>query len=114
MNIVRFFFGLEINFIHMTLQIVECNALPTLILMLRSEDAAIHYEAVGLFVTAFILCVRGLVLLGIRCLPFFLLAELADFSWISGWCDWKSGTFITKYKERSSPCRSSTTCHWIA
>lgn len=28
------------------LQIVECNALPTLILMLRSEDAAIHYEAV--------------------------------------------------------------------
>lgn len=31
----------------MTLQIVECNALPTLILMLRSEDAAIHYEAVG-------------------------------------------------------------------
>lgn len=27
-------------------QIVECNALPTLILMLRSEDAAIHYEAV--------------------------------------------------------------------
>jgi hypothetical protein len=31
----------------MTLQIVECNALPTLILMLRSEDTAIHYEAVG-------------------------------------------------------------------
>lgn len=30
-------------------QIVECNALPTLILMLRSEDAAIHYEAVGCF-----------------------------------------------------------------
>lgn len=29
------------------LQIVECNALPTLILMLRSEDAAIHYEAVS-------------------------------------------------------------------
>ncbi|KVI03944.1 Armadillo [Cynara cardunculus var. scolymus] len=28
-------------------QIVDCNALPTLILMLRSEDAAIHYEAVG-------------------------------------------------------------------
>ncbi|CAI0466232.1 unnamed protein product [Linum tenue] len=28
-------------------QIVECSALPTLILMLRSEDAAIHYEAVG-------------------------------------------------------------------
>ncbi|KAL2948565.1 hypothetical protein AAZX31_20G131300 [Glycine max] len=27
-------------------QIVECNALPTLILMLRSEDAAVHYEAV--------------------------------------------------------------------
>jgi HEAT repeat protein len=27
-------------------QIVDCNALPTLILMLRSEDAAIHYEAV--------------------------------------------------------------------
>ena len=33
----------------MTLQIVECNALPTLILMLRSEDAAIHYEAVEFF-----------------------------------------------------------------
>lgn len=33
----------------MTLQIVECNALPTLILMLRSEDTAIHYEAVGSF-----------------------------------------------------------------
>ncbi|WRX21236.1 BTB/POZ domain - like 10 [Theobroma cacao] len=31
----------------LTLQIVECNALPSLILMLRSEDAAIHYEAVG-------------------------------------------------------------------
>lgn len=29
-----------------TPQIVECNALPTLILMLRSEDTAIHYEAV--------------------------------------------------------------------
>lgn len=28
-------------------QIVECNALPTLILMLRSEDATLHYEAVG-------------------------------------------------------------------
>ena len=28
------------------LQIVECSALPTLILMLGSEDAAIHYEAV--------------------------------------------------------------------
>lgn len=33
----------------MTSQIVECNALPTLILMLRSEDTAIHYEAVGSF-----------------------------------------------------------------
>ncbi|KAG5514448.1 hypothetical protein RHGRI_035758 [Rhododendron griersonianum] len=31
----------------LTHRIVECNALPTLILMLRSEDAAIHYEAVG-------------------------------------------------------------------
>ena len=30
----------------MICQIVECDALPTLILMLRSEDAAIHYEAV--------------------------------------------------------------------
>ncbi|XVF06921.1 hypothetical protein REPUB_Repub06bG0092600 [Reevesia pubescens] len=28
-------------------QIVECNALSALILMLRSEDAAIHYEVVG-------------------------------------------------------------------
>lgn len=28
-------------------QIVNCNALPTLIHMLRSEDTAIHYEAVG-------------------------------------------------------------------
>lgn len=27
-------------------QIVDCDALPTLILMLGSEDAAIHYEAV--------------------------------------------------------------------
>lgn len=27
-------------------QIVECNALPSLILMLRSEDPGIHYEAV--------------------------------------------------------------------
>lgn len=33
----------------LTLQIVECNALPSLILMLRSEDAAIHYEAVGCY-----------------------------------------------------------------
>ena len=31
------------------LQIVECNALPTLILMLWSEDATIHYEAVGTY-----------------------------------------------------------------
>uniref|UniRef100_A0A251VK95 Putative armadillo-type fold protein n=1 Tax=Helianthus annuus TaxID=4232 RepID=A0A251VK95_HELAN len=29
------------------LKIVDCNALPTLILMLQSEDVAIHYEAVG-------------------------------------------------------------------
>ena len=28
-------------------QIVECGALPTLIHMLRAEDAGIHYEAVG-------------------------------------------------------------------
>jgi hypothetical protein len=28
-------------------QIVECGALPTLIQMLRAEDAGIHYEAVG-------------------------------------------------------------------
>lgn len=28
------------------MQIVEGNALPTLILMLRSEDVGIHYEAV--------------------------------------------------------------------
>ncbi|KAI8004795.1 ARM REPEAT PROTEIN INTERACTING WITH ABF2 [Camellia lanceoleosa] len=31
----------------LAVKIVECNALHTLILMLRSEDAAIHYEAVG-------------------------------------------------------------------
>ncbi|KAL0784707.1 hypothetical protein Bca101_000952 [Brassica carinata] len=31
-------------------KIVECNALPTLILMLGSEDAAIHYEASCLYV----------------------------------------------------------------
>jgi hypothetical protein len=31
------------------LQIVECNALPTLILMLQSDDAAIHYEAVRFY-----------------------------------------------------------------
>ena len=30
-------------------QIVSCNALPTLIHMLRSEDTAIHYEAVRWF-----------------------------------------------------------------
>ncbi|KAA0041123.1 mucin-3A-like isoform X2 [Cucumis melo var. makuwa] len=30
--------------------IVECNALPTLILMLHSEDVAIHYEAESCFV----------------------------------------------------------------
>jgi hypothetical protein len=28
------------------LQIVQCNALPTLVLMLGSEDPTIHYEAV--------------------------------------------------------------------
>ena len=28
------------------LQIVGCNALPTLVLMLRSEEPTIHYEAV--------------------------------------------------------------------
>jgi len=28
-------------------QIVECGALPTLIHMLRAQDAGIHYEAVG-------------------------------------------------------------------
>ncbi|CAH1420180.1 unnamed protein product [Lactuca virosa] len=31
-------------------QILECNALPTLVLMLHSEDAAIHYEAVSFYV----------------------------------------------------------------
>ncbi|KAL6962499.1 hypothetical protein U1Q18_029218 [Sarracenia purpurea var. burkii] len=30
-----------------SVDIVKANALPTLVLMLRSEDAAIHYEAVG-------------------------------------------------------------------
>ncbi len=29
------------------LQIVQCGALPVLIQMLRSEDAGVHYEAVG-------------------------------------------------------------------
>lgn len=28
-------------------QIVQCNALPMLIFMLKSEDTLIHYEAVG-------------------------------------------------------------------
>lgn len=32
-------------------QIVNCNALPTLIHMLRSEDTAIHYEAVRFFLS---------------------------------------------------------------
>lgn len=31
------------------LQIVECKALPTLVLMLRSEDITIHYVAVRRF-----------------------------------------------------------------
>ncbi|KAF7837264.1 ARM REPEAT PROTEIN INTERACTING WITH ABF2-like [Senna tora] len=48
---LRLFLEINLNTIKsqkiMTWQIVECNALPTLILMLRSEDAAIHYEAVG-------------------------------------------------------------------
>lgn len=35
-------------FLLTSVQIVDCNALPTLILMLRSEDPAIHYEAVCL------------------------------------------------------------------
>lgn len=30
-----------------TLQIVDCGALPVLIQMLRSEDVGVHYEAVG-------------------------------------------------------------------
>lgn len=29
-------------------QIVDCNALPMLILLLGSEDATVHYEAVRL------------------------------------------------------------------
>lgn len=33
-------------------QIVEKNALPTLIFMLRSEDVGIHYEAVRAFLTS--------------------------------------------------------------
>lgn len=28
-------------------QIVECGALPVLVQMLRSEEAGVHYEAVG-------------------------------------------------------------------
>lgn len=36
-------------FLNFCPQIVECNALPTLILMLRSDDAAIHYEAVRFY-----------------------------------------------------------------
>ena len=86
-------------------QIVECNALPTLILMLRSEDAAIHYEAVG-----FYLCDK--------LENFFLFNELIsligymDFV-ILGWCYWKFGSLIPKYKERSSSCWSFATCYWI-
>lgn len=45
---------LSMNYeITMFVQIVECNALPTLILMLRSEDSAIHYEAVRFYLSGF-------------------------------------------------------------
>lgn len=91
-----------------TWQIVECNALPTLILMLRSEDAAIHYEAVGCLP-----CHR----LGYFMLINTLIHQFAFckiwISWILGWCYWKSGALIPKYKERSSSCWSFATCYWI-
>ena len=55
----------------LTSQIVECNALPTLILMLRSEDTAIHYEAVGSFEDAsYIINYLILQSSGIWCLRF--------------------------------------------
>lgn len=43
------FHRLSSAFIHLTfkLQIVDCNGLPVLVLMLQSEDTTIHYEAVG-------------------------------------------------------------------
>lgn len=50
MSVFFFFFCKSINSLSFNLmfilQIVEGNALPNLILMLRSEDVGIHYEAV--------------------------------------------------------------------
>ena len=31
----------------------------------------------------------------------------------SGWCNWESGSLITKHKERSYFCWSFANCHWI-
>lgn len=89
-------------------QIVDCNALPTLILMLRSENAAIHYEAVGLLLWSNFDVLCYLLLSGnlVHIIRWF-------FGYLSGWSDWKSGPFISKHKERSTSCRSIAACYWL-
>lgn len=74
------------------LQIVECNALPTLVLMLQSEDPKVHYEAVRCLYdftqsNVFIDC----------CLQSSKLLALAELALFVGWCDWKSGPLFAKY-----------------
>lgn len=56
-------------------QIVECNALPTLILMLRSEDAAIHYEAVRSYYLTF-LSWNYINVIFCSCTSYWMLSEL--------------------------------------
>lgn len=76
--------------------------------MLRSEDAAIHYEAVRFTVNHF---------LKERYLNYenwgVYTCSLLIFVNLLGWCYWESGPFVPKHKERSTPCRSFATNNWI-
>ena len=56
---------------------MECNALPMLILMLRSEDTGVHYEAVSSH-HKILIGTFALIILGILFLYFALSSVLAD------------------------------------
>ena len=73
-------------------QIVECNALPTLILMLRSEDTATHYEAVRNY---YMFQLYGLFSVYLRVI---IMCTDACSHWIlSGWRNWQPGPLFPKY-----------------
>lgn len=76
------------------MQIVECNALPTLILMLGSEDAAIHYEAVRNLLLRREFSYSTVLLLIYLC---GIDIEITSWLMLLGWSYRQSSTFISKH-----------------